>query len=176
MKLMKSTLLLSLLMSLTACVSKIAVPHDMPKASLTVSVNGFMEDSSLMNNEYVRIDMSNADDTWEGYHIIKPEQTRYELDIPADQALTMVVNQMQGGGKIELFGGGGSFSASCGMIIPIQVSPGDKVDFVLNLEHESNEDKIAGAVIISACDAVLTINDNAPQTMVGEASFTQHTP
>ncbi|BFM50767.1 hypothetical protein [Marinomonas sp. THO17] len=176
MKLVKSAFLLSLLMALTACVSKIAVPPDMPKASFTVTVNGFMEDSSLMNNEYVRIDMSNADKTWEGYHIVKPDQTRYELDIPADQALTMVVNLMQGGGKIELFGGGGSFSASCGLIMPIQVSPGGKVDFVFNLEHESNPDKIAGAVIISGCDAKLTIDDNTPQTLVGEASFTQHTP
>ena len=176
MKLVKNALLLGVLLGLTACVSKIAVPDNMLKAGFTVTVTGFMEDSSLMNNEYVRIDMKNVDETWDGYHIIKPDQTSYELDIPADQALTMVVNLMQGGGKIELFGGGGSFSASCGMIIPIQVSPGDKVDFVLNLEHESNEDKIAGAVIISACDAVLTINDNAPQKMVGEASFTQHTP
>ncbi|AEF55903.1 hypothetical protein [Marinomonas posidonica] len=175
MKLMKSALLVSLLLGLTACVSKIAVPQDMPKASFTVTVTGFIKDNDLTNYEYVRIDMKNADESWQGYQIIKPDQTRYELDIPAEQALTATVNLMQGGGKIELFGKGGSFSASCGLIVPLQVSPGDKVDFVFNLQHESNEDKIAGAAIISGCDSQLMINDKAPQKLVGEATFSEIT-
>lgn len=153
------TLLLCLTLALaTGCAAKFAAPTSGPTAKVTVEVENFAPNRSILNNENVYLTIHNADESWEGQEILKNSNPSYSVLVPANHPLSYGLVLMQGGG---------GFSSSTGVRFDLTLPDAADLDIKFKL-FRGNGPEIIG------CTATLYSGDRLIGTYKGSAKITKY--